>query len=48
MTEYAPAKEGKSDLLREEDPADLGVDIGEGIANASDDEILKRRSSLHK
>lgn len=48
MTEHAPPEEGEGNLLGEEDPADAGLDVREGIADAADNEVLEWRGSSYK
>ena len=48
MPQHAESEEGQRNGLRKEHPADAWVDVGEGIANASDDEVLKRPCLPHK
>ncbi|MCJ1368831.1 hypothetical protein MMC20_000038 [Loxospora ochrophaea] len=46
MTEHAEPREWQSDFLGEEDGADISGDVGKGVADASDDEVLKGRGML--
>ena len=48
MAEHAKANEGQSDGLAEEDLAKGGRDVGEGISDATNDEILKECGVLYE
>lgn len=46
VAEHAPAKKWQGNLLAEEDMADAGGDVGEGVADTADDKVLERGGSL--
>ncbi len=41
VSEQAKPEEGQRNLLREEDARDPGLDVGEAVADAPDDEVGK-------
>ncbi|KAK5627694.1 hypothetical protein RRF57_003408 [Xylaria bambusicola] len=48
VAQHPESQEGQCDLLGKEDSPDAWMNIGEGITNASDDKIFKRRRLSHK
>lgn len=48
MAKHSESQKWQGDLSGEEDSPDLGRDVGECIAHATDHEILKWGGSLHK
>lgn len=48
VAQHPESQEGYSDLLREEDSSNVRRNIGEGIPNTPDDEVLERRCLLHE
>jgi len=48
VPQHAEPQERKRHTLGEEDFADLGRDVGEGISNTSDDDVLKESGVLNE